>query len=264
MFRTLVHILMLKDLLLSRTPPDSSQPNRDADAEGLKVWITLLDTQELLAQGYADKAKACLQQLGNLSAFYPGPVRLTRSLVLKSGFGEIMALDGIIKYGDGQHVESWLCFLRVLQTQLGALNKYSIGVVTGFLRMLQLSYPSSLPDVTFEWQSCEQGVPKGPDHRLMFLELMQCISAARYDVAGFEERMHLVTAWLQHSVPSAASGFLSELEQIARSAVLFQRLGMRYDLQKELHNLRVKCPLHVWLSPVLDAPSGIPACIDNI
>ena len=126
----------------------------------------------------------------------------------------------------------------------------------GFLQLLHLMLPSVFPSDPITWEPYGQHLPEGDDHRLLFPQFTKClIHAVYYDSRDFETMIAPASQSLREAAPTAASSFLSELEQMARSVVLFRRLNMVYDLRKELGELRARCPLHIWVSPTLELPA---------
>lgn len=260
----LAHILMRSKALLSEIVPTwskLSQPRSGLGTETesglLRVWTAVLDSQEMLAQGNLEGAKLRIIQERNLTPLVSSSLSLSPSIIVQSGRYELHALEGLINYGTGDYVGSWHCFQQAFL--LGNKpTEHSTAVVIGFLQILHLMSPSVFPSDLTTWQFYEQHLPKGHNHRLLLCRLTQClIQAVYYDTQNFEARIGPVSQFLRESAPTAASGFLSDLEQLARSAVLFRKLKIHYDLQRELDEVRARCPLYVWLSPTLEAPAWV-------
>jgi hypothetical protein len=260
--RRLAHILIRSKLLLSEISLTGSKLflqrcglDTEADSGLLLVWTAVLDAQEMLAQGKVHAAKLRIIQERGLTPLVSSSVSLSPSIIIQSGHYELHALEGLINYGTGNDVGSWECFQQAFQSGSKPIE-HSTGVVLGFLQILHLMSPSVFPSDLITWQSYEQHLPKGHDHRLLLFRLTRClIQAVYYDTRDFEARIEPVSMFLRESAPTAASDFLFELEQLARSVVLFRRLGIYYDLKKELEEVRAKCPLYIWLSPTLEAPA---------
>ena len=229
----------------------------DLDVRFLHIWTALMKAQERLAQGDLEKAIASIKHLQTSWDPSPPLVPLTSSLAVQNGRGELPILEGLIQYGAKAYDVSWHCFQHALQSgmRLGNLSEHSTKVALGFSILLHLSCPQRLPCDPSKlpgWQAYNETALRSHDHRVIFFRLMHCLIDATYsDMRFFEARISAVSYLLRESVSTIAFAFLSELEEIARSVVLFRRLGIEYDLQKELHSLQARCPLYIWLSPIM-------------
>lgn len=263
----LAHILMQSNLLMSGDSPTLVKPPQErcdldlkSNSHPLRIWIALLEAQEMLAQGKLPEAKRRLVQLGHLRELSPLPVLLTPSMMVQSGLFELQVFGGVINFGVGHPILAWHCFQRALRSevQLAEPSEYSMAAAIGFLQILHLRFPDMLPSDLSAWQSYEQRIPEGYDHRLLLFKLTRCLIHAVYgDLLYFEAIIAPISYALRESPSTVASGFLLGIEQLSRSVVLFRRLGMHYDLQKEIDELRDRCPLYVWLSPTLEHLGGV-------